>query len=234
MLQRRAVIWFSAIAIVVYAALSLAWAWPPFERAYTAYFRAVGNVAFSQFWFWPNAEVHFFDLKSETLRTQVNAKLPANLPDHVELLKPHGEVDTLLLLQNNHVPGTPGFMRTSSSMIGFAPTAVLIALALATPIAWKRRWWLLFWGLIAMHLAIVVRLTALLLNAGFADPAKKYALFHPGGLTADIIARTRVILADNPTFSYVVAVFIWVLVLFLLQCWYEWRPGRSRDDQKAS
>ncbi len=232
MLKRSAVIWFSLIAIVVYSALT--WAWPSFENLYTAHFRAVGNIAFSQFWFWPNAKVDFLDLKSETLRAQVNAKLPANLPDGFELPKPQGVSDTLMILRNKNVPGSAGFLRTSSRLIGYTPTAVLFSLVLATPIAWKRRWWLLFWGMIVVHVAVVVRLTALLLDAGFADPSKKYALFEPGRFMADIIDRADLILADNPTFSYVVAVFVWVLVLFLIQCWYEWRPDRSKDDQKAS
>ena len=232
MLQRRTVTRFSVIAIVVYSTLT--WAWPSFEHLYAAHFRAVGNIAFSQFWFWPNAKVDFLDPKSELLRAQVNAKLPVNLPDGFELPKPQGVRDTLMLLKNGDVPATAGFLYTSSRLMGFPPTAVLISLVLATPIAWKRRLWLLFWGVIAVHAAIIVRLTALLLDAGFADASKKYALFRPGEFMADIIGRARVILADNPTFSYVIAVFVWVFVLFLVQCWYEWRPGRSKDDQTAS
>lgn len=232
MLKRKAVTRFSIIAIVIYSALT--WAWPSFEHLYTAHFRAVGNVAFSQFWFWSNAKVDFLDPKSKTLMIDVKAKLPGALPDSFELPKPQGVKDTLMILKNRDVPGTAGFLYTSSRLVGYTPTAVLFSLVLATPIAWKRRWWLLFWGMIVVHVAVVVRLTALLLDAGFADPSKKYALFEPGWFMADIIDRADLILADNPTFSYVVAVFVWVLVLFLIQCWYEWRPDRSKDDQKAS
>ena len=137
MLQRKAVTRFSVIAIVVYSALT--WAWPSFEHLYTAHFRTVGNIAFSRFWFWSNAKVDFLDLKSETLRAQVNAKLPGKLPDGVELPKPTGDMDTLLILRNKDVPASLGFLRTSSRLIGYAPTAVLFSLVLATPIAWKRR-----------------------------------------------------------------------------------------------
>jgi len=234
--ERRAVFIFSLIAIVVYAALTWAWAWSPVQRAYRKHFQAVGNVAFSQFWFWPQASASFVDPESETYRSQVNAKLPMGmeLPAGFKLPEAAGVNDTVMLLQNNHVPGSPGFVRTSSRLIGFAPTAVLISLVIATPINLKKRWWLLFWGLIVVHIAIVLRLTVLLLDAGFADPAKKYALFHPGAFMADVINRARIIGADDPTFAYVLAVFVWVFVLFLIQCWYEWRPGKSKKAQEEA
>jgi hypothetical protein len=49
----------------------------------------------------------------------------------------------------------------------------------------------------------------------------------------DLIERAGVILADNPTFAYIVAVFVWIVTLFLLQCWYEWRESR-REDKAAT
>ena len=215
MLERKAVTRFSVIAILVYAVLT--WTWPTFDHLYARHFRAVGNIAFSQFWFWSNAKVDFLDLNSETLRREVNTRLPASLPDDFQLPQAGGVADTLMILKNRDTPLKPGFLRTSSRLIGYTPTAVMLSLCLATPIAWRRRWWLLFWGMILVHLAIVVRLTALLLDAGFADPAKAFAIFRPGKFMADVIARADTILADNPTFSYNLSVFIWVVLLFLIQ-----------------
>jgi len=225
MLQPKVVIKFALIATAVYSILT--WTWPVFEPAYARFFRGFGNVTFSQFWFWPQAGVDFLDLTSDGLRAKVNTKLPAPLPEGFELPKGQGVTDTLLILKNRNVPAVPGFLRTSSRLIGYTPTAVLFSLALATPIAWSRRWWLLFWGMILLHITIAVRLTALLLDTGFADPDKAYALLHPGGFMRDLIERAGVILADNPTFAYIVAVFVWIVALFLLQLWYEWREQRA-------
>lgn len=235
MLQPKVVIKFSLIATAVYAVLS--WTWPMFAPAYARYFQGFGNVAFSQFWFWPQGEVDFLDLKLEpdALRRKVNVKLPAPLPDAFKLPKAAGVVDTLMILKNRDVPAVPGFVRTSSRLIGYTPTAVLLSLVLATPIAWKRRWWLLFWSMLLVHVVVAIRLTALLLRAGFADPQKQYALFHPGALMQDLIHRGGVILADNPTFAYIVAVFVWIAAFFLVQLWYEWvdkrRDAKNRGER---
>lgn len=232
MLEPKAVIRFSLIAVIVYGALT--WTFPSFERTYAAYFRSVGNAAFSQFWFWSHAKVDFVDLQSETLLHEVNAKLPAKLPDHFKLPAASGVTDTLMILKNSQVPAFPGFVRTSSRIIGYTPMAVLIALIAATPLAIKKRFWLMFWGMIVLHGAVVIRLTVLLLDAGFADPTKKYAIWRPGTFMADVVDRLRVVLADNPTFAYVVAVFVWIFVLFCVQAWYDWRPDRKKSEKNAA
>ncbi len=232
MLEPKAVIRFSLIAVVVYGALT--WTFPSFERAYASYFRTVGNAAFSQFWFWSHARVDFVDLQSETLLRKVNAKLPAKLPLGFKLPAASGVTDTLMILKNSRTPAFPGFLRTSSRIIGYTPMAVLIALIAATPVAIKRRFWLMFWGMLVIHGAIVIRLTVLLLDAGFADPTKKYAIWHPGPFMTDVVNRARVVLADNPTFAYVVAVFVWIFVLFCVQAWYDWRPDRKKSETKIN
>ena len=57
----------------------------------------------------------------------------------------------------------------------------------------------------------------------------------PGNFMRDLIERAGVILADNPTFAYIVAVFVWIVSLFLIQLYYEWvdkrREARNRGER---
>ena len=59
--------------------------------------------------------------------------------------------DTAIILANRNMLNPDGkghrFMLTVDAwQMGWAPTAFLVALTLATPIPWRRRWWALFWG----------------------------------------------------------------------------------------
>ncbi len=216
MFQPKLVARFALFVVVVYAVLT--WLWPMFDRGYAAWFRSVGNVAFARLWCWPQARVDFLNLYSSDLVADINAVLPGKLPAGFEPQKAMGVRDTLLVLTNNDVPAVPGMMRTSSRIMGYVPTAVLVALAVATPLSLRRRGWVLLWGLVLVHVFVIFRLTVLVVNNGFAA-AKQYALFHPGPFWKDVLRRADEVLADNPTFSYVVPVFLWVLILFGLEMW---------------
>lgn len=234
LLPPKAVARFALIAIVVYAVLT--WAYPSFQRAYAATFRSFGNAAFSQFWLWSEASVDFIDLQADDLTAQVNAKLPAALPRGFQLPRAEGVRDTLLVFKNRNTPANPGFLRTSSRIIGYTPSAVLFSLVLATPIAWKRRGWLLLWGMALVHLLILFRLTALMLHTGFANSEKAYALFRPGAFVSDAIARINTVFADNPTFAYVAPVFLWLMVLLGFEVWStvrtKWNDAAAKNAAK--
>lgn len=217
MFPPRAVAKFAVIAIVVYAVLTLGWHQFGLAKAYRPWFRSCGNIAFAQFWLWPQANVKFLDGAAPDLLDKVNGVLPGRLPAGFRVPGAQGELDTLLILMNRNAPGTPGFFRTASRITGYAPTAVMLSLALATPILWRRRLWTLLWGMVLIHGFVVVRLTVILLHAGFAAPGKAYALFAPGPFMQDLLRRADVILADNPTFSYLVPVSFWILILFGFQ-----------------
>lgn len=216
MLQHKAVVRFAMIVMVIYAGLTLLW--PMMERTYASCFRSFGNVVFSQFWIWPEGRVHFIDLFSPDMRDQVNATLPAVLPAQQKLPGHEGVKDTLLVLKNRNTPANVGFLRTSSRITGYTPTAMLISLILATPAHWKKRLWLLFWGMLLVHMFIALRLTVFLLYSGYAAD-KPYAIFHPGSLMMDVLGRGKTILADNPTFSYLASVFLWLIVWITMQIW---------------
>lgn len=217
MFPPKTVLKFGIIAAIVYSVLTLGWHSLNLKNAYAPWFRGFGNVAFSQFWFWSQATVEFIDAEAPDLNERVNGVLPGRLPEGFQVPGAQRDRDTLLVLMNRNAPGTPGFFRTASRITGYAPTAVMISIALATPIIWRRRLWTLGWGLVLIHAFILARLTIILLHAGFAVPDKAYALFRPGPFMRDVLKRADVVLADNPTFSYLVPVFFWVMILFGFQ-----------------
>ncbi len=217
MFHPKAVLQFAAVFVVAFLPL-----WGFASKAQTAYapwFRGVGNACFaSQFWFWSDGRVVFLDNSSDTLVSDINRVIPGELPEDfkkLRALEKRGERDTLLVLLNRTVPTVPGFTRTSSHMIGYAPTAVVIALALATPIAWRRRAWLLLVATVLVHGLIVLRLTVVILKNGFAAE-KRFALFHPSEFWWDVLSRADLVLADNPTIAYLSAVFPWILALLVV------------------
>ena len=183
----------------------------PLNRGYAHLFRSAGNVLFARFWFWPEGRVCFLDLYSDDQASQINALIPGELGPSYKPLRAVGVKDTLMVLMNRRTPGSIGRMRTSSRS-AYWPTAMLIALVLATQLSWSRRGWALLWGLLLIHPFIALRLTLTVTAGGFAVPDKVYALFQPSEFWQRVLNGGRSIISDNPTVSFVVPAFIWFLV----------------------
>lgn len=227
MLRYSAILRFAFLVLAAYAALTMFWMIPSIQDGYGRFFRSFGDAAFSQFWFWPDARVRFLDAGSTTLTADINAVLPGKLPEGFKPPGERGEKDTLMIFLNKNVPSKPGFFRTASRLIGFAPTAVLIALCVATPVPWRRRVGVLVVGLVFVHLFILLRMTILSLKNGFADASKGFALFNPGPWMNDLLRRLDIILTDNPTFAYLASVFLWLMTLFFIEQWFALRKKPS-------
>jgi hypothetical protein len=209
MLPPRSLGRFFLLSLAIF--LALAALRVPLDRAYACLFRGAGNVLFTGFWFWPDGKVRFVDLHAPDQISQINELIPGELPAGYRPLRPEGVKDTLMVLMNRRAPGSIGQLRTSSRS-AYWPTAMLIALVLATPLSWSRRGWALLWGLLLTHVFVALRLTLTLAAGGFAVPDKAYALFHPGAFWQRVLTGGQNVLSDNPTVSFVVPVFIWFLV----------------------
>ncbi len=188
---------------------------PAWNRAYRYYFRAFGDVVFSQFWVYPQASVRFVDLSSPTLVADIRlASRPHILPDGFPVPAPDPVKDTLMVLKNtsgDH-PGI-GLLRTSSRPIGYWPTWVIVALALATPWTWKRRKWVLFWNLLLVHVFIAVRLSVFLMKGGFADASKSFRLFALNDTWFGWLKRFDEIINDDPAVHFIAPIFVWLIVM---------------------
>jgi len=211
------------VLVLVYCALLLA-PWPGLDGAYAAAFRAGGNVVFHRFWFWPEGWVRFVD---------PDARTAVDLPPGVRLPAAEGVKDTVMILENRSTPRFLGFLRTSSREVGYKPTAVLIALMLATPTSWRRRGKSLLWGLLLVHGFILLRLTVTLVANGFGAD-KGYALFHPAEFGMTVLDKLDTVLLMDPTVSYVAPAFFWFLLAFRPSQWAsrgQTEPVPSGSDQ---
>ncbi len=203
--------------------------WSPWNRAYQYYFRSFGDVVFSQFWLRPHASVRFLNLDSPTLIGDIrSAALPHTLPAGFPVPEPDQVKDTLMVLKNTSLdhPGI-GLLRTSSRPIGYWPTAMIVALALATPWEWKRRRWALVWGFALTHVFIAARLSIFLLKGGFADSSKRFRLFEWSEVWFAHLKRIDEVINDDPAINFIMPVVVWMVVLIGVDLW------RSRRENAA-
>jgi exosortase/archaeosortase len=93
---------------------------------------------------------------------------------------------------------------------GYLPTAEVLALILATPIPWVRKWKALLAGLVLVHVLVLLRVLVVLIF-GFSA-AGAVALFHPGPLARSALTMLFNVVAVGISFTYVAPVFLWIAV----------------------
>lgn len=217
--NRAAIIRFASIAAFFYIALILFQ--PVFHRAYGHFYRGLGTAMFSQVG--RVGSVVFLDLHSPTIFQEVDLVTPGDLPRQVEIPKPEKEKDTLLVLQNRDQPGKFGLFRSGSRLMAFVPTALFLSLFIATPFAWPRKVMLLVLGTFALHAFIILRVWIYVMKVGFADAEKKYAIYEPGPFWNDLLRRADNVLVQDPTFNYIVPVFVWLVIVLGMAFWTRYR-----------
>ncbi len=100
---------------------------------------------------------------------------------------------------------------------GFLPFALLVALALNTPIPWERRWKALLWGVLAIIAFTAARIGFFVYSA-FAT-AEVIALTRLGPFWERVLFHGNVLLVKSPVVSFTVPFVIWVLVTFRRDDW---------------
>lgn len=212
----KRIIQFGVVFAVVYGGLM--YLRSPLSDAYAYLFRAGGNIAFSRYVFWGDGNVRFVDLrlKRAQLFQEIDRHTYGMLPATTPILNQKGAFDTLMLLKNRSKMKDFGMLRTSSRMVGYTPTAVIFALFLATPTAWRRRLVGLLIGLLLVHGYIFIRLAIDLATGewGFGS-VKPYALFSLSEFWSGVLTRVSEVIAENPTVYLGVSVFLWLLVNIL-------------------
>ncbi len=221
---------FCLAAIVLCAVLMARW--PGLEHGYAYLFRAGGNLLFSKtFWFWSNGRVHFIDLYAPDQAAAIERAVGVPVGEGFTPAKAEGVKDTLLILINRRLGESEG-MRTSSRLVGYMPTAIIVVLVLATPLPLRRRGWALLWGLVLVQLFIAFRLTLLLLDGGFAAGGD-VTLFHPGPFWRGALSNARKIVCNDPTLSWLFPVFIWFLVALRSRMWRSAESEAKRSVQSS-
>ncbi|MFQ5422934.1 MAG: hypothetical protein ACE5F9_03030 [Phycisphaerae bacterium] len=124
--------------------------------------------------------------------------------------------DTKLVFEN-HVTGVAGNGTHNAQLTGFIPTALVIALVLATPIPWRRRAVALALGLILVHVFIALRIEILIAHWYGVD--QPWALDHPGPTWRAIVDALFESGVVSPTPSFVVPIVIWAAVSLRRNDW---------------
>jgi hypothetical protein len=192
MLQRRPVTRLFVALLIIYAVLMIPW--PGLQGAYGALYRAAANVVFTSFG--AHGEANFRALR------------PPDAGHDTEVTLVNRRTDFL----------TKTTFTLSSRYNGYAPTALLLALILATPIPWARRWRAGLWGLLLVQGFIVARLLVVLLETFTRD--NDLALWELGSLGRRTVELLYHAFAGSLVAGFTVPVFIWIAVLL---CRGDWR-----------
>jgi hypothetical protein len=207
MVRSRQTLGFFLRLLPLYALLAAPWPWV--QDAYAAAFRAAGNFAFGNFG--SDGEVQFRPYEGGDPKRDTE----------------------ILFRRPGHRMG--GVLRNSSRLTGYLPTVEVVALVLATPIPWARRWRALLWGLVLVNAFVALRLEISLLYTWSGDNA--WRLYDPSPFWRAVLGHAFHVTARSLTFAYVMPVFIWILVTFRrgdLERVTGWRATAARAGRRHS
>ncbi|MBU0718111.1 MAG: hypothetical protein KJ749_07680 [Planctomycetes bacterium] len=176
---------FSSLALLVYVVLILPW--PGVRETYRAGYCATGEFLFGRFG------------SSGVVRYEPRAK--GGLED----------VDVILGKRTKLGTGEAP-VAMSTGRVGYVPAAVVVALILATPIPWRRKWRALVWGLVLVNLFVAFR-SALQLLYWFSVPTP-VQIHQPGPFWAAVLSAAYEFLFIAPACSFLVPVLVWAMVSF--------------------
>jgi hypothetical protein len=168
--------------------------WPGWNGVYGDYFRGLGEVAFS---------------RDEGKRVVVFAPSEGGAVSQ--------GLDTRMTLGNRDLTdgGGKGVVKRTdldTRSIGWVPTALTMALILATPIPWRRRGAALAGGLVLVHCFILFSL-----QAWIWDNSSDVSLMRLSGFWQEVAGELDYALINQLGASFSVPVVIWILVTFRRQ-----------------
>jgi hypothetical protein len=112
-------------------------------------------------------------------------------------------------LADSHGKGPVALLELNTRSVGWLPTALTIALIVATPVRWRRRSWALLWGMLLIKLFILSSVAVYIWNESttvslvtLSPVAKQIA----DGLEYTLISQLGI--------SFSIPVLVWIAVLF--------------------
>jgi hypothetical protein len=171
---------------------------------------------------WPGSR----DLYSSYLRSVARLVLAENNSrrilrfEEVPLAKRNHTLDTRITVANRQQLDASGSGRAvmldlDSHGIGWVPTALLIALIVATPVTWTRRTWALLWGLLALHAVILVSIQVYIWNQSDTTSGLDLIVLTPFWKT--IVSGLEETLVTQLGASFAIPVLIWILATFRVE-----------------
>lgn len=184
MLPLKRISWFFVCSVFVYALLVAPWHGA--QDAYETCFQAGGNLLFG------------------TIGEHGTAKFAPPTSKR-------GTHDTLVTLRKLRSPYKMD-LNISSLQVGYRPTVFLIALALATPIPWSRRWKALVLGLLVVQVFIAFRVWLFLVD--LLSNENIMAIYSLPPWVKSVLVGVSLVLFRSPAMHYIGPLFIWLGVTF--------------------
>jgi hypothetical protein len=175
-------------------------------KTYATAFRAMGDTLFGSFG--SQARCEFLEVEPDDRRTDTEIKM------------------------TNLRAAKWQKRRVSSRMMGYVPAALVTALALATPIPWRRRAWALILGLLFVHLFVALALGISILHAFCGlEGTSEIAVWSLGPIASLALSFAFTVFVAYSAGQFVVPVIIWALVTFRRREWEAIFRRLSIDDR---
>ena len=178
-----------AVALFIVIFGLLVFPWPGWNEIYGGYFRALGQAAFTR---------------------EDGQRIVRFHPTHMQ----HGfsSLETEMALGNRALADSTGkgpgeVVTLDTRSIGWLPTALTIALILATPVPLRQRAWALLWGLLLIHAFILFSL-----QVWIWDYSSSVSLFKLSPFWQTFMDDLQYTLLQQLGASFSVPILIWILV----------------------
>lgn len=162
---------------------------------YSAYFRGLGNFLFGKRW--ENVVISFVPKNSQKT-TLADGHRATNISVRIDNKDYH------------YADGRPvqGELGVNSHLQGYLPTALFLALILATPLGWKQRMQLMGVGLVLLHVFIAVLLWFVIV--GYTE-VSGIGIYRFGDMMKGFVSNVvQVALVNQIGISFVVPMLIWL------------------------
>ena len=173
--------------------------WPRVDVAYATVYQTVANVLFARFF--SDGLVRFDPSPTPARDRQLEVTL------------------------ENRRTGVAVIFPFNSRTQGYKPTAFVLALILATPIRWSRRWRALLWGFLCVNGYVILKAT-LFLFAGFSGDAE-LAPFTLGVIGTKILVYLHWVVIASFAGWLILPLPIWALVSFRRKDWEVLLHGKA-------
>ena len=184
----RAVLRFLLLFPLIYGLLIAPW--PGFKEGYGRYFLALCRTVFAET---PTRYLQFEP--SPDTRFAIGVQIVLGNKDQVDA--------------KGHIPVQ--ILGLEARGVGWIPTALLIALTLASPVSWRRRAWSLFWGVLLVHGFIVFAVACYIWNQ-----STELGLLTVNAFEKAILGGLEETLVTQLGASFVVPALLWFVVTFRL------------------
>lgn len=178
--------------------------WPGFNENYGRCFRRVGEWVFA---------------REEGLRLVHFEPVPAPLCRGLDtriLLARRDQLDA-------HGSGPVRYLELDTRGVGWVPTALIVALIIATPVPWRRRGGALVAGFLAVQAFVVFSVADYIWN----HSAEMGLVVH-GSAWKRVVAGLEETLITQMGASFVVPVLLWLLITLRRHDVAEWRKSAGK------